>query len=48
LSEGGSVVMSGIPFSRRDEMLSGMETSSLVLRDEFRDGDWIALVFSVD
>jgi ribosomal protein L11 methyltransferase len=48
LGEGGLLVLSGIPFSRRDELLSGMETSSLVLREEVRDGDWIAMVFGVD
>lgn len=48
LSEEGSLILSGIPFLRRDELLSGMETSSLVLREEFRDGDWIAMVFGVD
>ena len=48
LGEAGLLILSGIPFSRRDELLSGMETTSLVLREEFRDGDWIALVFGVD
>jgi ribosomal protein L11 methyltransferase len=48
LGEEGLLILSGIPFSRRDELLSGMETSSLVLREEFRDGDWIAVVFGVD
>jgi ribosomal protein L11 methyltransferase len=48
LSDEGLLILSGIPFSRRDEMLSGMGTSSLGLREEFRDGDWIAVVFGVD
>lgn len=48
LGEAGLLILSGIPFSRRDELLSGMETTSLVLREEIRDGDWIALVFGVD
>jgi ribosomal protein L11 methyltransferase len=48
LGEGGLLILSGIPFSRRDELLSGMKTSSLVMREEFRDGDWIAVVFGVD
>ena len=48
LGQEGLLILSGIPFSRRDELLSGMETSSLVLREEFRDEDWIALVFGVD
>jgi ribosomal protein L11 methyltransferase len=48
LGQAGLLILSGIPFSRRDELLSGMETTSLVLREEFRDGDWIALVFGVD
>ena len=48
LSEEGLLIFSGIPFSRRDEVLIGMETSSLILREEFRDGDWIALFFGVD
>ena len=48
LSDDGVLILSGIPFSRRDELLSGMEMSSLVLREEFRDGDWIAAIFGVD
>ena len=48
LSEEGLVILSGIPFSRRGELLSGIEASPLVLREELRDGDWIALVFGVD
>lgn len=48
LSEEGLLILSGIPFSRRDELLSGMEMSSLILREEFREGDWIAVVFGVD
>jgi ribosomal protein L11 methyltransferase len=48
LGEEGLLILSGIVFSRRDELLSGMEASSLAFREEFRDGDWIALVFVVD
>jgi ribosomal protein L11 methyltransferase len=48
MSEEGLLILSGIPFSRRDELLSGMEMSALILREEFRDGDWIAVVFGVD
>ena len=48
LGEGGLLILSGIPFSRRDELLSGMNGSSLVMREEFRDGDWLAVVFGVD
>ncbi|MGB7290579.1 MAG: 50S ribosomal protein L11 methyltransferase [Thermodesulfobacteriota bacterium] len=48
LSEEGLLILSGIPFLRRDELLSGIEASALVLREELRDGDWIAMVFGVD
>lgn len=48
LGEGGLMILSGIPCSRRDELLSGVETSSLVIREELRDGDWVAVVFGVD
>jgi ribosomal protein L11 methyltransferase len=48
LGEGGVLILSGIPFSRRDELLSGMGMSSLVLREELRDEDWIAVVYGVD
>ena len=48
LGEEGLLILSGIPLSRRDELLSGMETSSLIIREEFRDGDWVAVVFGFD
>ncbi len=48
LSDDGLLILSGIPLSRRDELLSGMEMSPLVLREESRDGDWIAAIFGVD
>jgi ribosomal protein L11 methyltransferase len=48
LSREGLLILSGIPFSRKDELLSGMETASLILREELRDGDWIAVVLGVE
>lgn len=48
LSRKGLLLLSGIPVSRRDELLSGMQECSLILIEELREGDWIALVFGVD
>lgn len=48
LSRKGLLLLSGIPVSRRDELLSGMQECSLILIEELREGDWIALVFVVD
>lgn len=43
----GLLLLSGIPYSRRDELVSGMESSALNFREGFRKGDWVALIFSV-
>jgi len=48
LSTDGVLLISGIPFSRRDELISGMEEALFIKKDEFREGDWIAVFFHVD
>ncbi|MFQ5787784.1 MAG: 50S ribosomal protein L11 methyltransferase [Thermodesulfobacteriota bacterium] len=48
LSPDGVLLVSGIPFSRRDELISGMEDALFIKKDEFREGDWIAIFFHVD
>jgi len=48
LSGKGLLLLSGIPYSRRDELVYGMESSALNFREGFRKGDWVAFVFSVD
>jgi len=48
LKKGGKLVASGTPYSRRDEVVRGLENVGLILDRELRDGEWIALIFSVD
>ncbi|MER3447743.1 MAG: 50S ribosomal protein L11 methyltransferase [Candidatus Dadabacteria bacterium] len=44
----GNLLVSGIPISRRDEVVSGLEKDGFILERELREGDWVAIVFSVD
>jgi len=48
LSPDGLLLISGIPCSRRDELISGMEKALFVKKDEIREGDWIGVFFHVD
>lgn len=48
LNDSGKLLVSGIPNSRRDEAASGLQKSGFILERELRDGDWVAIVFSVD
>jgi len=48
LSPDGLLLISGIPCSRRDELISGMEGALFVKKDEIREGDWIGVFFHVD
>ena len=43
----GKLLVSGIPNSRRDEAVSGLEKGGFILERELRDGDWVAIIFSV-
>ncbi len=48
LSPGGAMIISGIPHIRRDEAVRGLKLAGLVLLDELRQGDWVALEFAHD
>ncbi|MDA2918424.1 50S ribosomal protein L11 methyltransferase [Desulfobacterota bacterium AH_259_B03_O07] len=48
LSPDGLLLISGIPCSRRDELISGMGGALFVKKDEIREGDWIGVFFHVD
>lgn len=48
LNGSGKLLVSGIPISRRDEAVSGLEKGGFIFERELRDGDWVAIVFSVD
>jgi ribosomal protein L11 methyltransferase len=48
LKKNGRLIASGIPYSRRDEVLRGLKDAGLILDRELRDGDWVALLFYVD
>lgn len=48
LKKNGKLIASGIPYSRRDEVLRGLKDAGLILDRELRDGDWVALLFYVD
>lgn len=47
LSEDGILVLSGIPYIRRDEAVRGLTDKGFVLNRELREGDWVALCFSL-
>lgn len=44
----GNLLISGVPISRMDEAVSGLEKGGFLFKREFREGDWVAIVFSVD
>ncbi len=48
LRKGGKLIASGIPHSRRDEVIRGLENVGFILDRELRDGEWIAILFNVD
>ncbi len=45
LAEGGRLVLSGIPYIRREEALEGLVKAGFELNKELREGDWVALEF---
>lgn len=44
LEDKGKLLVSGIPYTRRDEAASGLEGAGFVLERGLRDGEWIALL----
>jgi ribosomal protein L11 methyltransferase len=48
LRENGLLLVSGVLHSERDELMSGMEEACLINTDEYKDGQWIAVVFHID
>ena len=48
LSPGGVLIVSGIPWIRRDEAVRGLNGSGLNLVNEIRKGDWVALEFTAN
>ncbi len=48
LSPNGALIVSGIPYVRRDEAVRGLNSAGLALSREFREGDWVALEFVHD
>lgn len=47
LAEGGRLVVSGIPYIRREEALEGLLRTGFEFNKEFREGDWVAFEFCV-
>ncbi|MFI5322638.1 MAG: 50S ribosomal protein L11 methyltransferase [Thermodesulfobacteriota bacterium] len=47
LAETGTLVVSGIPYVRRDEAVGCLIKAGLKLEKELREGDWVALGFSL-
>lgn len=47
LAEGGRLVLSGIPGIRRDEAADSFDRAGFKLDQEFVDGDWVALHYTV-
>ena len=45
LKDEGRLLVSGVPYTRRDEAVSGLEGAGFVLERELRDGEWVALLF---
>lgn len=48
LAEGGTLVLSGIPSTRRDDGVNYLVKAGFNLDKELREGDWVALGFSLD
>jgi ribosomal protein L11 methyltransferase len=48
LNGDGKLLVSGIPTSRRDEAVSGLEKGGFMFERELRDGDWVAILFNID
>ncbi|MEM7009333.1 MAG: 50S ribosomal protein L11 methyltransferase [Thermodesulfobacteriota bacterium] len=46
LAQQGTLVISGIPHTRRDEAVRGLHKAGLKLTKEHREGDWVALEFA--
>ncbi len=48
LKDKGILLVSGIPVSRRDELISGLERAGFIFTRELKEGEWIAVVFCID
>jgi len=48
LKDKGVLLVSGIPVSRRDELISGLERAGFIFTRELKEGEWIAVVFCID
>jgi ribosomal protein L11 methyltransferase len=48
LNSTGKLLVSGIPDSRRDEIVYGLEKAGFISEKTIKDGEWIAIIFSVD
>ncbi|MBI2487435.1 MAG: 50S ribosomal protein L11 methyltransferase [Deltaproteobacteria bacterium] len=48
LKKAGKLIVSGVPYSRRDEVVRGLKDVGLIPDKELRDGEWVALLFDVD
>jgi len=44
----GILIISGIPHTRRDEAVRGLNTAGFNLHNELREGDWVALEFKLN
>ena len=48
LLSGGILIISGIPHTRRDEAVRGLNAAGFKLHNELREGDWVALEFRLN
>ena len=48
LRKAGKLIASGLPYSRRNEVVRGLENVGFILDRELREGEWMALLFDVD
>jgi ribosomal protein L11 methyltransferase len=45
LKEEGKLLVSGIPYARGNEVVSGLKGAGFILERELRDGEWVAFLF---
>ncbi|HEY7536040.1 MAG TPA: 50S ribosomal protein L11 methyltransferase, partial [Thermodesulfobacteriota bacterium] len=48
LKDNGTLLVSGIPTQRRDELVSGLEKGGFVVKRELKEGEWLAYVMGID
>jgi len=46
LENKGKLLVSGIPYTRMGEVVSGLEKAGFIVERELRDGEWVALLFN--